>query len=236
MTKVPLITGCKAQLHLPQGTITNKYQSEIRTAAALPALKEYITEWSGWSNDTFDRVEWTAKGRALSRHYEHRTTIVKMIHGKSYPPASVSTIHKYSNIYSHGCSSCSQEYETDPHHVWRCAKRREHRKFLLGLAAKARTLHTHDTLIEIMIDEGCMAYLDGRSPNFDRFPHRSYRQLIRRQAEIGWNEFLKGSWSTEWSRLQDDHLIDINQRSNQLEGITWATTCLILAAFLANTR
>ena len=120
----------------------------------------------------------------------------------------------------HRCSTCSADYETNDH-VWMCPQGGLWcQNFHLSVSTRALALHTHGTLIEIMT-EGCTAYLEVHSPNFERVPQH-YKHLIHQQSEMGWNNFLEGRWSTEWSRLQDDHLSDVNQRSNKLDGTTWA--------------
>jgi hypothetical protein len=53
-----------------------------------------------------------------------------------------------------------------------------------------------------------------------------YSNLIYQQSQIGWRQLFNGRISTEWSRLQDEHLNQQGLRSKKNSGLLWVTHML----------
>jgi hypothetical protein len=49
------------------------------------------------------------------------------------------------------------------------------------------------------------AWFTNTPADFLKYPTQ-YSRLIRQQTQIGWRQLLNGRLSTEWLRLQDEHL------------------------------
>ncbi len=81
-------------------------------------------------------------------------------------------------------------------------------------------------LIKIMVD-GCLRFLRNQQPiNPIDYPCR-FQQLISQQNKIGWLNFLRGRWSTEWAKRQHIFLKHKKQ-SKQSQNISrnWIPTMI----------
>ena len=161
-------------------------------------------------------------GRAVGRMYKNSTTITKFLH--NILPTGV-RVNKYSNIYSPNCPTCHHDREDDDHLI-RCPAREPwRRKFCQQVRNKALEIHTDDVLLDLLL-EGIQSFFDARPANFDQhLPHR-YKKALREQASIGWNNFLKGRLSKQWLHIQEDHLVGTQQRTNKINGETWAVAII----------
>jgi hypothetical protein len=125
------------------------------------------------------------------------------------------------------CPSCPHPTE-DRDHVLRCphsARCAWRQNFLISLRKKCDKLNTRPYLQEILIT-ALEAWFDHEPANFTRFPPL-YFTLIHQQTQIGWRQLFNGRISTEWSRLQDDYLLDQGLRNKKTTGQIWATQILI---------
>ena len=77
---VPMIAGTAVSLQLPFGTITTKYRSALRRAAATDPIQHYIQSKHKWTNAEFASINWTAHGRSVRCFYHKKQFIVKLIH------------------------------------------------------------------------------------------------------------------------------------------------------------
>ena len=79
--------------------------------------------------------------------------------------------------------------------------------------------------LEVIALEGLMSYLEDRDFHLNHIPE-GCEQLIEEQEEIGWNNFVKGRWSKEWCRLQEEHLETQQLRTEKNNGTTWVTSMI----------
>ena len=68
-------------LEFPTGTITAHYDAAIRYQATAPALEEHMRVRYAWTAQTMSVINWNAHGKAMHRHLNKRTHLVKLVHG-----------------------------------------------------------------------------------------------------------------------------------------------------------
>ena len=221
---VPRLNGTKAQLNFElHGTVTNKYKREVHDAATAPALQQRIMKENGWSQQQHDLVDWPAHCRVINRHQTKQTTVVKMINDILPTGARV---HKYDPKYSHRCPACHAP-EEDSQHMMRCQheERQQWRTTLIDKVKETALKQTTRPFMATLLCEGITAWLEERQPNFqDLSP--VYQRLIDHQGQIGWHNLLKGRFALEWAHLQEDYLIERNERSSRANGLAWTTNMI----------
>ena len=195
-SRVPLLPGVNAQIHLPSGTITHHLKRELTLQSKGPPLLKYIKERELWTDATLSNVDWEVHGRAYRSTKEHHTTFSKLIH--RLLPVGV-RVNRYNKKYPAHCPSCGEPSETEDH-FHRCpdASRDKHRKTIITeLRKNAEKRNTFPELIEIMGD-GLQAYFTAK-PRLDcQNYNQKYHRLITEQNDIGWKNFLCGRWTKEW--------------------------------------
>ena len=72
---------------------------------------------------------------------------------------------------------------------------------------------THPDIIEVII-ENLMAWHDGRPPVLYNGSLPFLARSITSQTALGWNSFLRGFVSTQWSKAQQLHLLHIGSRKS----------------------
>ena len=221
--KVLRLPSNKAQFNLPWGTITNKLKTELRVTRTQGDLAQKIIEDNQWAQETFHKVDWTVHGRSINRQHHKKTTLVKMLH--DILPVG-KRVYCYSTTNPLSCSTCGCDTE-DTNHLYTCphqSRDRWRKQVHRNLRKKMEKSHTDQTLADIAL-EGLTSFLEGRAVDIHDLPDK-YHKLLEEQDEIGWNNFLKGRWSKEWSRLQEEHLISIGAKTDRLNGTSWATNMI----------
>jgi hypothetical protein len=69
------------------------------------------------------------------------------------------------------------------------------------------------------------AWFTDTPANFSTYPPQ-YSHLIQQQMQIGWRQLFNGRLSTEWSRLQDEHLHQQGLHNKKTTGLLWTTMIL----------
>jgi hypothetical protein len=77
---VPMLPANGIQLHLPEGTVTHHMKRELRNARTKDALVDLILARTGWTERTFDEVDWEAHWMAMNRHSRSGVTLIKHMH------------------------------------------------------------------------------------------------------------------------------------------------------------
>ena len=184
-------------LHIQNNTITRDIKEALSTASNLPAYKEYVSKTSKWwDSEVFDNIDWLAHHRAMARHRQHYTTLVKYVH-KLLPLGHPT--HLYDEKYPPHCPSCCAPKE-DIKHFWKCpspSRLQWRRDFLRNLDKKLMDLGTGQSIRELLVMK-LRAVLDGLNP--DRIPvDLSLTHLNNEQGEIGWEQILRGRFALGWS-------------------------------------
>ena len=224
----PLLPSHGAQLHLPEGTITNKLKRELVKAKRGPILRKHIREKTGWTEETESFVDWEITGKVMS-HTPHFTTMLKFVF--DLLPVG-NRVHKYNPKYSPKCPSCDEPNETQ-HHFHHCpshSRAKWRRIFPQQFRIKAQAKRTDPVILDILLDGLNSFFVPAADPpkpdNYDA----DYHSAITQQNAIGWDNFIKGRWSKEWRKLQALHY-EANPlaKPNQHENATaWATSSVRL--------
>lgn len=111
-------------------------------------------------------------------------------------------MHAKESKYDERCCSCWVDCETDDHLLQcpnRSRKRNEIYQVLISLSPKM------DPVLHDILRDGMHKYLNGHEQTFyavDYPAERGYRRLQESQRAIGWNNLLRGKYSTHWRRIQ----------------------------------
>jgi hypothetical protein len=124
-------------------------------------------------------------------------------------------------IYNPECPHCNQFSDTFIHQLqceseiskaWR-------KQFSLDLESRLRSWKTRPNL-HLLIVKNLPDIFFQREPA--ALPaDRTLAQLIDAQSQIGWQGILYGMYTTHWSKLQDNYLHSVHERSNTSTGNLW---------------
>ena len=137
-------------------------------------------------------------------------------------------VSRYGPTYEKHCETCGY-HDEDVNHLVRCPAETR-RKWRLqthrNLRKKMEKEFTDQHLADIAL-EGMMSHLEDRQFLLLGHPKPlKYYRLIAEQHSIGWDNFLKGRWSKEWGRLQEEHLKATGRRTERCNGDAWATNMI----------
>jgi hypothetical protein len=83
---------------------------------------------------------------------------------------------------------------------------------------------THPYLVDILLN-GINAWFHYVPFVKTKYPS-IFHHLMDKQTSLGWRQIFQGRMSLEWSRLQDQHLLQIKSNSNSLTGTLWTTNII----------
>jgi hypothetical protein len=219
-------------LEFPTGTVTAHYETALRYQATAPALKTHMQERYSWSQHTIAAINWQAHGKAMRRSLDHRTFLVKLVHG--ILPTN-QRLHR-SDHRRNKCPSCQTVGESWQHIL--CCLSVAHASWrtsmMTQLDSKCTTLGTmprlHDLLLQALRD-WCMhdpheatVYQVQPSPNDSPL----IRRVIFQQNAIGWDHIFLGRFSSEWASVQDAYYARKAQstETKRQTGQTWQTAII----------
>lgn len=205
---VLLFPHSAAQVHSPEGTITSRLPFTLRFFEHGPPLRNYICTKNKWTQAEFTSINWDAHAAAIKAHSKQKLHITKMLH--EVLPTNYN-IHRGSPLRQR-CPSCFAPKE-DRDHIIRCSAAprtawRAHTTVVLQ--ERCKVLRTSPKLATILV-QGLHAWFEEREFSSNGFPNKFHR-LIAQQNAIGWQQIFHGRFSTEWARLQDDHLIHLTHQ------------------------
>ena len=175
-----------------------------------------------------ESINWDAHALALGRGMHNRVSLTKLVHDLMPTNHMVS---RFDPDRQDHCPSCSTPGE-DRDHVIRCHHPARKQWRLSSLVAIRKLCDQQDTrlgLKDILID-GLWAWYNERILDENKYPD-TYRTLILQQNAIGWRQLFNGRMSSQWARLQDDHLRLPRKTSKTRSGKLW-TTAIITGIWL----
>jgi zinc-binding in reverse transcriptase/Endonuclease/Exonuclease/phosphatase family len=201
---IPFDPSTEVLLSIDGRTVTRQLGATIHAQHHLAPIRKYYKQRFLWDQSTFEAIDWDQFSAVYKKYPRHKTFFSKF-GWKKLPVAG--RLFKRHPSYDHRCPNCHQDHEDDDH-LFRChhESRRQWRSTLLG-AITDRFGDFLDPDLLAIIRLGLGAYFQGSSPNFSsRFPtgysSTPYKSLIDQQNAIGWDHFLRGKLSTEWSKSQ----------------------------------
>ncbi len=223
-SKAHMLPTSGIQLHLPLGTVSNKYSRELRLARTTGPLKEYLKTRFEWDEATFNDIDWECSRRGYQWQRKHWSTLLK--HANNITPVGC-RVHRYDPKYPKACPSCPEEEET-AQHLYQCAgpTRVELKNKILQQLRKTMTENdTPEPMMELML-EGLYAVLHNRDLDTIKIP-AGMEAIAAAQRAIGWEHLLRGRLTKLWAQTQQQHLGSFDPKKN---GTTWGTK--IISALL----
>ncbi len=200
--RVPFDPESKVMLSIDGTTVTRRLESTIRTTARLPSLINYYLERLHWDQFTFHSVDWATFGSVYQKS-KQRNFITKFCF---YTLPTGDRLHRRDSSYDNRCPTCHAPDETDDH-LLQCPShaRRVWRSDLIQSLLKPIDSLLDPVLVDIL-REGLLCWF--RTETIDPTPYSTtYQQLLHEQNSIGWNNLLRGKFSAEWNRLQQQYCI-----------------------------
>lgn len=199
---VPFDPDSKVMLTIAGSTITRDIETHILHSRHSHNILEYYRKRFHWSIDDTDAIDWDNYASVYKKFPRSRTFFSKF-GWKKLPTGE--RLHKRSNCYDHRCQGCHEDLESDDH-IFRCAKHEEWRRTLLKNISTTFSPYVDANLL-LIIRIGLDSYFEDDVPRFnEHFPKRlsetPYRDVIRQQTSIGWDQFIRGKVSKEWDKMQ----------------------------------
>ena len=151
-------------------------------------------------------INWAAHGKAMQRHLNKRTVLVKLVHGLL--PTNLK-LH-LSDPKRNKCPSCQTHAESwqhimcchsDPHASWRAS-------LIQMVDSKCKALGTMPSLHTLLIQALREWFSHPHDENAYQLQTQnatpSVRRIIFQQNAIGWEPLFMGRFSSEWGSLQDE--------------------------------
>jgi hypothetical protein len=220
---VPRVPLNGAQLHIKGATINSGYKTAIRDAFTSPGLIAQIQERNDWTTHTMSTINLTSHKQAIDRLSARHPQLVKLCHD-ILPTAK--TTNRYNSIFSAECYLCKHDTE-DLNHLLRCShpdRKPWRHKLYKALRVTCENHLTRPYLVDILLN-GIDAWI--HETPFDKQTYPAiYHRLIEEQSSLGWRQIFQGRLTSEWARLQDQHLRQINVTANCHTGLLWTTNII----------
>jgi hypothetical protein len=205
---VPMDPGTIIQFHIDGRTITRDFKRTVRETIQLPQLRKYYCNRFGWSNNTFETIDWDIFRPVYKKHLASKG--IQWLHKhcmKKLPTGE--RIHKRDHFHDKRCASCWHSVEDDDH-LFTCIKRKSQRK---NIIKKINILkNTVDPVLCDILKEGIMAYFIGECVTTAMLRIRGqegmqmYSLLIDEQIVIGWDNLLRGKFTKQWKIQQKAYI------------------------------
>jgi hypothetical protein len=210
---------CNVYLAASHGSITGQLRSSLFEAASTPIITTYLRARYLWNQNTLESIDWDAHStavRSLSLP-EHRF-VVKFIH--RILPIGFRLRQRNAHMPA-GCPSCDAPVEDDWHWLLCPAHQSWRDKQARLLARRLRSLHTEPGLKFIIL----RAFRDLTHSGSCSFTGTTLTEpeqsVVNSQATIGWQHFLFGRFSKEWSTAQRLHIVAADQNADKYSGSAW---------------
>jgi endonuclease/exonuclease/phosphatase family metal-dependent hydrolase len=201
---VPFDPDVGTQLQIDGITVTRQLGVAIHNKQHLPPLRKYYCTRFHWSTIRFHQVDWVSFSMAYKR-FPRQKTFYRKLGWKKLPVGA--RLHQRTPCYDHRCPTCSTDHENDDH-LFQCehtSRVQWRTTFLQQLDDKFHSVLDPDLLAIIRL--GLRAYFNNSSPDYsERFPlgysSTPYGDLICQQTALGWDHFIRGKLSKEWTKVQ----------------------------------
>jgi hypothetical protein len=211
--------GCLLQSR--DGTISHDHKKQLQLARTEPPLRQRLCHRFAWADATFDDVAWTCHGCALRRHLKHKTTFVKYLH--DWLPLGKQA-HRYDKKYPASCPSCAAPVE-DRDHFWSCpasSRLQWKQSFIHSMRVYLRDVGTAPDIQTQLIDALRIVLFSASTTGIIVQP--GLRDVATAQQTIGWHQLLRGRFSKQWIKAQDQYLG--TNATTQNNGTQWLTNVI----------
>ena len=195
-----LYPAAQCSLQLAESTITRSHKQALYHHAFASVLREHILQSRSWKST--DKIDWDFFSAFCIKQTRSLQFLLKWIH-RLLPIGAV--LHRRQASSSPFCPACGH-LETYLHFLVcnHSSRIPLHRQLISNLRKCLSTISTDPNLKTILL-EGINQHF---SPNEPLFPPASskYHRLVQSQSDLGWDNLLRGSISTEWMILHLQYL------------------------------
>ena len=214
---IPFDPASGAMLSINGRAITRHIEATLHRHEHTEPIQVYYCARFNWTNDTLHSIDWDSYHISYKPFARTRTFFYK--NGWKQLPIG-RRLHKWTPSYEHRCPSCDQDHETDDH-IYQCTHiQRKHWRQDLFRDVQDTFGSFLDSDLLAIIKIGLTSFFHDCPPSFsDRFPPADFPSLqilITQQNAIGWDHFVRGKLSKEWSQAQYRHakrfnLVDVSK-------------------------
>ena len=214
----------KLMLYINNRPITSKYKESLKSAYLSQGLRKHMITQFVWKDHIPDNIWWAIHGKGLKiLSFNDRMRIQKFIHNRM---ATNYRQSKYCSYITDKCTMCSHSVEKEDH-ILKClspSRQGIREEWISSLRRFLMNDHTHPVVC-IAIISGVQAWLDNKAPpkihilipNASTHLIKAYEQ----QTEIGWDHFVRGRLSIQWSYLCQHYLDQHNISSTKMTSDRW---------------
>jgi exonuclease III len=213
----PLMPLTCVQLDIQQGTVTRKFTKTLRNDHGSKELSHHQCTKYGWSRKTYNSIEWEVHGKVLKKRLTQQNHFVKMVNDILPTNAQV-------NKYDKGKRTCSQcQCKETQDHIMQCPSptRQKWRIRTMRRLGKALKKFRTDPYLQKLIKQSLQEWLQNDFVDIiaEDYPDH-YAAVIQTQQNIGWNQMVRGRWSSEWSYAQQRYLVRKKRVDNTIQDPT----------------
>ncbi len=199
------LPASKIMLYINNTAITAGYKYFMRNAYLSQDLRSYMIKKFGWKPDIPDKIWWQPHGMAhKSLHNPGATRIKKWIFNHLPTNSRQKIIHKHGEATCQACG-CNEE---DDNHIVRChciTRQKIRKDWIEALYHYLDSTSNTPKEVTRCIMRGVSSWLlHQESPQIESISYlasESLKKAYNEQTEIGWDHFLRGRISMEWSYL-----------------------------------
>lgn len=221
--KKQIYEGSMATLTINNNVINKDVKKAIQTALYSKIMKTYTMEKYGWTKDTFDAIDWDSLDMALTKKKGiQKVTIHKLLH--FWQPTNKYTQRNQRRRTKEAlCTECNCVDEQM--HYMKCQSQyfKEARGFAWKrFCDKMKYYLREESMIRVMsIGIKNWIYQDFNEPlpRGDEINTLEYTALVNAynsQNEIGWDHFLAGKVSKEWSKYYSMRLPESKEKHGKV--------------------
>ena len=201
-------------------SIASNVEKSLIHNAALADGKSWWIEKGRFNSKTWDLVDWDViEGTMAYASFHRKRFITKWV--TNMHPTNVRQ-HKIKMQETELCGRCHSHAETLKH-VVQCRNTKNEKLWktnITMLDTKLRKLGTDPDIIRAFVLIMIRWHNVALTPDYcPRHVKATIKTAVQLQHEIGWDEFVKGAWSTEWSKCQRAYFKKKKKRNT---GKRWA--------------
>jgi hypothetical protein len=212
---------CNAYVTHNGNSITGQTRNSLLDAASQSVITAYLKHRYHWDETTFLLIDWEAHHRAVRALSipEHRF-VVKLIH-KMLPIGF--RLQQRNKHMPAGCPSCTAPVEDDWHWIV-CPSHQDWRdKQARSLSQRLSKLKTHPGLKHLLLRAVKSLLQTGTCSMAATVLSTDELEAVTTQESIGWHHLLFGRFSSEWARIQNQHVATERLDKDKFSGPAWSS-------------